>query len=85
MNYTQSKDRLLSLIREGGKLDTISQVKLAALLSFPSMLAQMVHIMMQYIDAAIWAMRTFPSFARLVFVLGIPAALRDSVMTCGVS
>ena len=52
MNYTQSKDRLLSLIREGGKLDTISQVKLAALLSFPSMLAQMVHIMMQYIDAA---------------------------------
>ena len=52
MNYTQSKDRLLSLIREGGKLDTMSQVKLAALLSFPSMLAQMVHIMMQYIDAS---------------------------------
>ena len=52
MNYTQSKDQLLSLIREGGKLDTISQVKLAALLSFPSMLAQMVHILMQYIDAS---------------------------------
>lgn len=52
MKYTQSKDRLLSLIREGGKLDTISQVKLTALLSFPSMLAQLVHIMMQYIDAS---------------------------------
>ena len=52
MNYTQSKDRLLSLIREGGKLDTLSQVKLTALLSFPSMMAQLVHIMMQYIDAS---------------------------------
>ena len=52
MNYTQRKDRLLSLIREGGKLDTMSQVKLAALLSFPSMMAQLVHIMMQYIDAS---------------------------------
>ena len=52
MTYTQSKDQLLSLIREGGKLDTISQVKLAALLSFPSMMAQLVHIMMQYIDAS---------------------------------
>ena len=52
MNYTQSKDQLLSLIREGGKLDTVSQVRLAALLSFPSMLAQMVHILMQYIDAS---------------------------------
>ena len=52
MKYTQSKDRLLSLIREGGKLDTLSQVKLTALLSFPSMMAQLVHIMMQYIDAS---------------------------------
>ena len=52
MNYTQSKDKLLSLIREGGKLDAIAQVKLTALLSFPSMLAQMVHILMQYIDAS---------------------------------
>ncbi len=52
MTYTQSKDHLLSLIREGGKLDWKSQVRLAALLSFPSMLAQMVHIMMQYIDAS---------------------------------
>ena len=52
MNYTQSKDRLLSLIREGGKLDTLSQVKLTALLSFPSMMAQLVHILMQYIDAS---------------------------------
>ena len=52
MRYTQSKDRLLSLIREGGKLDTLSQIKLTALLSFPSMMAQLVHIMMQYIDAS---------------------------------
>lgn len=52
MNYTQSKDQLLSLIREGGKLDWKAQVRLAALLSFPSMLAQMVHILMQYIDAS---------------------------------
>ena len=52
MKYTQSKDQLLSLIREGGKLDTLSQVKLTALLSFPSMMAQLVHIMMQYIDAS---------------------------------
>ena len=43
---------MLSLIREGGKLDWMSQVKLTALLSFPSMLAQLVHIMMQYIDAS---------------------------------
>ena len=43
---------MLSLIREGGKLDALSQVKLTALLSFPSMMAQMVHIMMQYIDAS---------------------------------
>ncbi|MBP5630346.1 MAG: polysaccharide biosynthesis C-terminal domain-containing protein, partial [Bacteroidaceae bacterium] len=52
MKYTQSKDALLSLIREGGKLDWIAQVKLTALLSFPSMMAQLVHIMMQYIDAS---------------------------------
>ena len=52
MKYTPSKDQLLSLIREGGKLDALSQVKLTALLSFPSMMAQMVHIMMQYIDAS---------------------------------
>lgn len=52
MNYTQSKDRLLSLIREGGKLDALAQIRLTALLSFPSMMAQLVHIMMQYIDAA---------------------------------
>lgn len=52
MNYTQSKDQLLSLIREGGKLDALAQIKLTALLSFPSMMAQLVHIMMQYIDAA---------------------------------
>ena len=52
MNYTQRKDQLLSLIREGGKLDAMSQIKLTALLSFPSMMAQMVHIMMQYIDAS---------------------------------
>ncbi|MBO7120480.1 MAG: MATE family efflux transporter [Bacteroidaceae bacterium] len=52
MKYTQSKDALLSLIREGGKLDWMAQVKLTALLSFPSMMAQLVHIMMQYIDAS---------------------------------
>jgi putative MATE family efflux protein len=52
MKYTQSKDKLLSLIREGGKLDWKAQVKLTALLSLPSMLAQLVHIMMQYIDAS---------------------------------
>lgn len=52
MNYTQSKDQLLSLIREGGKLDALAQIKLTALLSFPSMMAQLVHIMMQYIDAS---------------------------------
>ena len=45
MKYTQSKDALLSLIREGGKLDWIAQVKLTALL-------KLVHIMMQYIDAS---------------------------------
>ena len=43
---------MLSLIREGGKLDALAQIKLTALLSFPSMMAQLVHIMMQYIDAA---------------------------------
>ena len=52
MKYTQSKNQLLSLIREGGKLDALAQIKLTALLSFPSMMAQLVHIMMQYIDAS---------------------------------
>lgn len=52
MKYTQSKDKLISLIREGGKLELKSQVKLVALLSFPSMMAQLVNIMMQYIDAS---------------------------------
>lgn len=52
MSYALSKDLLLGRIREGGKLDLQSQVKLVALLSFPSMMAQLVHIMMQYIDAS---------------------------------
>ena len=49
---TERKDHLLSLIRKGDSLDVGQQVTLAALLSVPSMMAQMVHILMQYIDAA---------------------------------
>ncbi len=51
MSYAQSKDLLLARIRKGDEFDFLSQVKLVALLSFPSMMAQLVHIMMQYIDA----------------------------------
>ncbi len=52
MHYTLQKDALLSLIREGGKMTGSEQLKLAALLSIPSMLAQLSHIIMQYIDAS---------------------------------
>ncbi len=52
MNYTQRKDALLSLIREGQKMTGSQQLKLAALLSVPSMMAQLTHIVMQYIDAS---------------------------------
>lgn len=52
MSYTENKDRLLSQIRDGVKMPPRDQLALAAMLSIPSMLAQLVHIMMQYIDAS---------------------------------
>lgn len=52
MTYTEKKDSLLAMIREHGKLSGQEQLMLAALLSIPSMLAQLTHIIMQYIDAS---------------------------------
>lgn len=52
MTYTQRKDALLSMIREGSKMNGREQLVLAALLSVPSILAQLSHIVMMYIDAA---------------------------------
>ena len=47
-----NKDSLLSMVRDGGQLTTGQQVRLTMLLSFPSILAQISSVMMQYIDAS---------------------------------
>ena len=47
MSYTQYKDSLLARIRQGEKMTGSHQLALAAVLSVPSMLAQLVHILMQ--------------------------------------
>lgn len=52
MTYTQKKDLLLEQIRNGTKMLGRDQVLLVVLLSVPSMLAQLTHIVMQYIDAS---------------------------------
>lgn len=52
MTYTQKKDLLLEQIRNGTKMTGRDQMLLAFLLSIPSMLAQLTHIVMQYIDAS---------------------------------
>lgn len=52
MNYTSYKDTLLSRIRNRESMSGGQQYMLAALLSVPGMLAQLVHILMQYIDAS---------------------------------
>ena len=46
MSYSENKDRLLAQIRDGVKMLPRDQLALAAMLSVPSMLAQLVHIMM---------------------------------------
>ena len=52
MTYTQKKDLLLEQIRDRTKMLGRDQVLLVILLSVPSMLAQLTHIVMQYIDAS---------------------------------
>ncbi len=52
MSYTQYKDSLLDRIRTGAPMTGGHQLALASLLSVPSMMAQLVHILMQYIDAS---------------------------------
>ncbi len=52
MSYTQYKDSLLARIRNGEKMTGSHQLMLATLLSLPSMMAQLVNILMQYIDAS---------------------------------
>ncbi len=49
---TSTTDHLLSLLRGGGELSLRQQVVLTALLSVPSMLAQLSHVVMEYIDAS---------------------------------
>lgn len=47
-----NKDLLLSKIRQGADMTRREQIVLAAMLSVPAMLAQLVQIVMEYIDAA---------------------------------
>lgn len=49
---TTTTDHLLSLLRGGQPLSLRQQVLLTALLSVPSMLAQLSHVVMEYIDAS---------------------------------
>ena len=49
---TQTTDHLLTQLREGRPLDLRQQVVLTALLSLPSILAMVSHVLMEYIDAA---------------------------------
>lgn len=48
----KNTDALLARIRDGQKMRMVDQLKLTALLSMPSILAQLSAIVMQYIDAA---------------------------------
>lgn len=48
----RNSDALLALIREGKQIRLRDQLRLTALLSMPSILAQLSSIIMQYIDAA---------------------------------
>ena len=52
MSQTRQKDLLLQKIRDGQHLGGREQLRLAATLSIPSMLAQLSAILMEYIDAA---------------------------------
>ena len=52
MTYTHYKDSLLDRIRNRQSMTGGQQFSLVALLSVPGMLAQLVHILMQYIDAS---------------------------------
>ncbi|MCR4920135.1 MAG: MATE family efflux transporter [Bacteroidaceae bacterium] len=52
MSQTTQKDLLLQKIRDGLHLTGRDQLRLAATLSIPSMLAQLSAILMEYIDAA---------------------------------
>lgn len=49
---TTTTDHLLSLLRGGRELTLRQQVLLTALLSVPAMLAQLSHVVMEYIDAS---------------------------------
>lgn len=49
---SSNKDRLLQKIRGGQELTRGEQLRLAVALSIPAMFAQLMHILMEYIDAA---------------------------------
>lgn len=51
MQERQTKDHLLSQLRDGGKMSRTEKLRLVAMLSVPAMLAQLSTIIMQYIDA----------------------------------
>lgn len=52
MSAGESRDSLLSLIRDGKQMSLGQQLRLTAVLSMPAILAQLSTIIMQYIDAA---------------------------------
>lgn len=52
LKKVRNSDALLSQIRDGRKMHLCGQLKLTALLSLPSIMAQLSSIIMQYIDAA---------------------------------
>lgn len=50
--HTSTTERLLSQLREGRPITLRQQIALVGLLSLPSMLAQLSHVVMEYIDAS---------------------------------
>lgn len=51
MPHRDTKDQLLSMLRNGTSMTRAEQMRLVAMLSIPAMLAQLSTIIMQYIDA----------------------------------
>lgn len=51
MPHRDTKDQLLSMLRNGTSMTRAEQMRLVAMLSVPAMLAQLSTIIMQYIDA----------------------------------
>lgn len=69
MSNTESKDQLLSLIRQKKPMTLGQQARLVLQLSTPAILAQLTTTMMQYIDASMYCIMVVVSCARMAGVL----------------